>query len=45
LAGILIYGQGTSARIISRRLTLLTSQVFIRAFSSESEALAFLAAH
>jgi hypothetical protein len=45
LAGILIYGQDTSARIISRRLTLLTSQVFIRAFSSESEALAFLAAH
>ena len=45
LAGILIYGQDSSARIISRRLTLLTAQVFIRAFSSEAEALSFLAAH
>lgn len=45
LAGMLIYGQGPSARIISRRLMLLTAQVFIRAFESEADALDFLAAH
>jgi hypothetical protein len=45
LAGILIYGQDSSARIISRRLTLLTTQVFIRAFSSEYDALSFLETH
>jgi hypothetical protein len=45
LAGMLIYGQDSSARIISRRLLLLTAEVFIRAFSSEAEALAFLATH
>jgi hypothetical protein len=45
LAGMLIYGQETSARIVSRRLMLLTAQVFIRAFGSESEALAFMATH
>lgn len=45
LAGMLIYGQETSARIISRRLMLLTAQVFIRACRDEAEALDFVVAH